>query len=516
MFNKNNQQIDIMTNMIYEKLVPKDHLLVKIDSIIDFSFVYDIVKEKYSENRGRKAYDAVILFKLCLLEYIYCLSDVQVVKRAKTDIVFRWFLGLNLDDEVPDDTTLSHFRIKRLGEEGLQEIFDSIVKKCIEHNLIKTRRFIIDSTHVDANASFPSRRKLICDAFRKVIREVKKFNETLAEQWLNGFEQEIENEYNKSENVPVSIFCEIARKYAESIYLKTYDELQQNNKYNEVFVILWDIIEQYSTGNTKDEIISCVDPDARVAHKSPGNKKRGYKNHILIDEDSELIVAASQTPFNVNDDKELKNLIKKAEETFGLKPEELSADKGYGSTANRAFLKDNGIKSNIKFQNDSNKEPQYFTLDDFEISEDLKSVTCPNKITTYNCKRNYKKANDHYVLTFRFDKKVCDKCPFRDQCFNPNSKSGRQVQIHERYDSILNDKKNMETNAEAFKQAINKRYIIERRFGILVRNHGLRRCRYLRLVGAKIHIILANTACNIVRMVNLIMQQKATLSFATP
>ncbi|SHF00654.1 hypothetical protein SAMN02746091_01580, partial [Caloramator proteoclasticus DSM 10124] len=68
MFNKNNQQIDIMTNMIYEKLVPKDHLLVKIDSIIDFSFVYDIVKEKYSENRGIKAYDAVILFKLCLLE----------------------------------------------------------------------------------------------------------------------------------------------------------------------------------------------------------------------------------------------------------------------------------------------------------------------------------------------------------------------------------------------------------------------------------------------------------------
>lgn len=211
MFNKNNPQIDIMTNMIYEKLVPKDHLLVKIDSVIDFSFVYDIVKDKYSENRGRKAYDAIILFKLCLLEYIYCLSDVQVVKRAKTDIVFRWFLGLNLDDDVPDDTTLSHFRIKRLGADGLQEIFDNIVKKCIKANLIKARRFIVDSTNVDANANFPSKRKLICDAFRKVIREVKKFDETLAEQCLNNFEQEIEAKYTESENVPVSVFCEIAK-----------------------------------------------------------------------------------------------------------------------------------------------------------------------------------------------------------------------------------------------------------------------------------------------------------------
>lgn len=513
MFNKNNPQIDIMTNMIYEKLVPQDHLLVKIDSVINFSFVYDIVKDKYSENRGRKAYDAVILFKLCLLEYIYCLSDVQVVKRAKTDIVFRWFLGLNLDNEVPDDTTLSHFRIKRLGAEGLQEIFDTIVRKCIEENLIKTRRFIVDSTNVDANASFPSKRKLICDAFRKLIREVKKFDETSAEQWLNSFEQEIENKYNESEKVPVSVYCEIAKRYAELIYVKTYDELQENKKYKEALTILWDIIEQYSTGNRKDEIISCVDPDARVAHKSPGNKKRGYKNNILIDEDSELIISSTQTPFNVNDDKELKNLVEIVEKSFGLKPEELSADKGYSTTLNRAYLKDKGIVCNIKFQDDSNKEAQYFTIDDFKISEDLKSVTCPNNITTCKYSKNLKKSKGHYIITYRFDKKTCDLCPYRNQCYNPSSNGGRQVQIHERYDAILNDKKNIVT--ETFKEAINKRYIIERRFGILVRYHGLRRSRYIKITGAKMHIILANTACNIIRMVNLITQ-KTSLSFATP
>ena len=55
-----------------------------------------------------------------------------------------------------------------------------------------------------------------------------------------------------------------------------------------------------------------------------------------------------------------------------------------------------------------------------------------------------------------------------------------------------------------FEEASNKRFKVERRFATMVRNHGLRRCRYLRLKGAKVHIILANMVCNIVRMVNLI------------
>jgi transposase len=42
------------------------------------------------------------MFKILILEYLYCLSDVKVVERTKTDVVFRWFLGLKLDDSVPD------------------------------------------------------------------------------------------------------------------------------------------------------------------------------------------------------------------------------------------------------------------------------------------------------------------------------------------------------------------------------------------------------------------------------
>ncbi|HYE11377.1 MAG TPA: transposase, partial [Patescibacteria group bacterium] len=111
MLKKNSGQIDIFNHMIYERLIPKNHLLVKIDSILDFSFIYEKLEDRYS-NTGRGSKDPIMMTKLLLLEYIYNLSDVEVRERIFTDIAFRWFLGLGLDDEVPDDTTISHFRIK--------------------------------------------------------------------------------------------------------------------------------------------------------------------------------------------------------------------------------------------------------------------------------------------------------------------------------------------------------------------------------------------------------------------
>lgn len=155
MLGKNHGQIDIFNQMIFERLIPKEHLLLKIDNLIDFSFIYDIVKDYYSQV-GRESYDPVILFKLCLLEYLYVLSDRQVVERAHTDIAFRWFLKLTIDDKVPDDTTISHFRSKRLGDKPFEEFFNAIVQKCIDNDIVKTKRYIVDSTDVQANVNYPS------------------------------------------------------------------------------------------------------------------------------------------------------------------------------------------------------------------------------------------------------------------------------------------------------------------------------------------------------------------------
>jgi transposase len=499
MLGKKSGQIDIFNSMIFEKLVPKDHLLVKVDSLFDFSFVYEIVKENYS-HIGRKSEDPVVLFKLNLLEYLYRLSDGAVLTRTQTDMAFRWFLGLNLDDDLPDDTTISHFRIHRLGEKGFEDIFNEVVKKCIENNLVGKKRYMIDSTNVDANVNYPSIRRLICNAFRKVVKQIHRFNSSLADELLKNFEGDIDFEYEKSDKVPVLKFCTIARKYVELIYLKTYDELQKNEKYLDAYSILWDIIEQYSNPKSKDKIISCVDPDARVAHKSPGVTKKGYKDHIIVDEDSEIILASTQTPFNVGDEKEFVSLIEKVEKNFNITPEEISADKVYGTNDNRGYLKDNEIISNIDFYDRSNVVYNIFDLRKFSVAEDLKSIKCPYGVTSTKFTISEKKS----IITFTFDAKSCTSCPMREQCLYEKDlkrKNGRVIQISPRYDAVIRDMHRVST--EEFQVAKNKRYIIERRFATMVKNHGLRRSRYLGLKGARVHIILANTACNIIRMVNL-------------
>lgn len=211
---------------------------------------------------------------------------------------------------------------------------------------------MIDSSDVAANANYPFTKQLVRDAYRNVIKENEKFDEDLANEYWKKAEEEIDYEYKK---VVPKKHCEITHKYLEELYLKTYDELQQNTKYIEAYGVCYDIIDQ-RINNKGDKIISVVDPDARSAHKSPGNVKMGYKDHILVDEDSEIIISSVQTPFNVNDEKKLPELIEKANTNLGLKPEEISADKAYGTTENRAYLKDNEIVSNIDFYKESTKE----------------------------------------------------------------------------------------------------------------------------------------------------------------
>lgn len=501
MLGRKSGQIDIFNAMIYEKLIPKDHLLVKIEEIIDFSFVYDIAKDFYSEV-GRESIDPVIMFKLCLLEYLYCLSDRQVVARTQTDIAFRWFLGLSIDDKVPDDSTISYFRSIRLGDSPFESFFNTIVQKCIDSDLIKTKRFIVDSTDVAANVNYPRAKRLLCDAYRRIVRELSKFNTNLAESILIAFEEEINILKTNNEEISMEMYCLTARKYAEEIYIKTYDEFKDNKKYYDTFVTLWRIIEQYGENKSKiDRIISCVDPDARVGTKTKGNLKRGYKSHIIIDEESEIILASETTPFNESDELYLKDMVEKVNECFDLKPEELSADTAYGITDNRAFLKDNEIISNINFKDILNQEYEVFNIRMFDIEEDLSSAKCPNGCIT---KDVYKSTGKRDEFVFRFSQEQCGNCPLFEQCIGSTGKKVRTVRVAERYDAITRDLHRNQT--QEFKDAANKRYIIERRFATLVRNHGLRRCRYLRQKGASIHITLANIACNIIRMVKLLSQ----------
>lgn len=329
MMGMQNNQIDIFDFMIFEKLVPKDHLLIKIDEIVDFSFVRELTESLYSDI-GRPSHDPEIIFKMQLLEFIYNISDVEVCKRSQTDIAFRWFLRLGLDDKVPDDTTISDFRCNRLTPEIYDSFFNEIVKQCIDANLIKTNRFIVDTTNVDANVNYPSRKKLIDKAFKNVLKELKKTHPRLAETLSQKFNLSIQNLYLNKKKVRSKEHAIVTLEIMNHLYLKTYDLIECKEKYYEQYELCYDLASEMAERG-KSKIISIVDPDARVAHKSRGNMKRGYKDHIIIDEDSEIILTGKTTPFNVPDQNEFISIVKKVEKEFQIKPKEISADTVYGT-----------------------------------------------------------------------------------------------------------------------------------------------------------------------------------------
>lgn len=500
MLNRKKTQLNMWDMVVFEKLIPTDHLLVKIDSLIDFSFVYEVVKGNYKDGiKGRSSYDPVILFKLCLLEYIYCLSDVKIIERSRTDVAFRWFLCLSLDDKLPDDSTISYFRVHRLGSANIELIFNEIVKKCISNKFIKKHRYIVDSTDVEANTNYPSDKKLIIQSFRNLLKEVQKFNPALAFRISGEFEKQLANRLLDDEKLTLNDCTAIAKEHLDTIHKELSVEIDSNKKLADKYVIIFRLIKQYE-GKSSDKIVSYVDPDARIAHKSPGKIKKGYKDHIIVDEDSEIILSSIVTPFNVNDHKELIALVKKSN-SLNLKPKELTADKAYGTTENRVFLYEQNMIANISFYTSSSRETK-FGLEDFEISRHLNLVVCPNdEISTdyYFSKR--KKGGDRIV--FKFEKNQCLNCPLKNDCLRENEKQKkyRIVEVPTEYKIIINDRDR--NNTPEFKESYNKRYKVERRFATLVRNHNMRRCRYLKIEGAKIHIYMSNMACNIIRMVHL-------------
>lgn len=135
--------------MIYEELIPSDHLLRRLSAAVDFSFVPDLVSDCYCPDNGRPSSDPLVLFKMVFLQFLYDLSDRQVEDQANLHLACKWFVGLQPEEVAPDHTALCRFRA-RLGPDKFQAIFNRIVAQAREAGLVHDRLRIIDATHLAA------------------------------------------------------------------------------------------------------------------------------------------------------------------------------------------------------------------------------------------------------------------------------------------------------------------------------------------------------------------------------
>ena len=176
--------------LIYDRLVPADHLLRQISDSVDFTFVTDLVRDCYCPDNGRPSWDPLVLFKTVFLQFLYDLSDRQVEEQVNLHLACKWFVGLQPEETGPGHTALSRFRA-RLGPETFQQIFNQVVQQARQAGLVHDRLRIIDATQLAAKVDLfrlppPPPGTSPAEAPGEESREVKDGNQGKIEQFVVG------------------------------------------------------------------------------------------------------------------------------------------------------------------------------------------------------------------------------------------------------------------------------------------------------------------------------------------
>ena len=473
---------------LYDMVVPKDNLLRRMNEVVDFSFIYDELKEKYCVDNGRNAIDPIRLFKYLLLKVIYELSDVDVVERSRYDLSFKYFLGMAPEEDVIHPSSLTKFRKLRLKD---VELLDLLMKKsveiAIEHDLIKSKAIIVDSTHTQSRYHQKSPKDYLVELSKKLRRQVYEVDETMKELMPDkNPDNNLEEELNDAQSV-VEV---IERNEVVSNMPAVKSTLN----------LLKEVIE-----DDLEHIQSMHDKDARVGHKTADSHYFGYKTHIAMTKER-IMVGAIVTTGEKHDGKQLQELVEKSR-TAGMKVETIIGDAAYSEKENLKFTSKEKIQlvsrlsKTVTHGNRKNAEK-------FEFNKDAQMYVCSAghmsiKKTSTRPKK-HEEDGEGTVESYWFDVEKCQVCPLRDGCY----KEGAKTKSY----SVSIKSKTHQSQAEfketdAFKEEAKYRYMIEAKNSELKCRHGYDRATSSGLFGMQLQAATTLFGVNLKRILKLIHEK---------
>lgn len=466
---------------LYDLIVPKENLLRKINDLIDFSFVYDELVNKYCHNNGRTAESPIRMFKYLLLKTIYDISDIDVVERSRFDMSFKYFLDMSPEDDVINPSSLTKFRKLRLKDTDLLNLLiNKTVSIAIEKGVIRSKSIIVDATHTLSRSNPFSTIEVLRERSKQLCKTVYKYDEHWKERMPK---KNIDNDLEKE-----LAYCkELERIIEKEQSISSIPAVQE--KLN----TLKETIE-----DTQENITLSKDQDAKIGHKSADSSFFGYKTHLAMTEER-IITAAVVTSGEKGDGPELPRLLE-ISQVNGIDVDTIIGDAAYSGKENIELTSKQNIKIVAKL-NPSITQGFRKNEDIFDYNKDADMFVCPaGHIAIRKARQGKKNVGSNQVDTYYFDVEKCKTCPLRNGCYKEGAKSKTySVSIK----SDLHKEQIVFQETEYFKDKAKHRYKIEAKNGELKNVHGYGRAISYGINNMQMQSAITIFAVNLKRIIKL-------------
>ena len=420
-----------------ESLIPDNHLLRKINRIISFDYIYDLLAPYYPAT-GRPSIDPVSMFKMLLVGYLYGIkSERRLEEEVRLNIAYRWFCGFELDDAIPDHSTFSKTRTRKWRQSDLfRKVFQEIVKQCIVNDLVDGKAMAADGSYIPANVS--------------------------RESWID---------------------VEIEVEQSMQSYLDSLDEeLSKQPGFK----------KPPMRTTKKRRTTSQTDPDS--GYINHGSKRGvGYLMEATVDCKHGILTGVDVYPAN---EKESLLILRHLERQIklGVPVSHLALDRGYETGAVHRGLELLGITGYIPAIRFSNPPEKYGFF--YNPQQDM--FICPEGIPLTYHRLNCNKSTGKYLRCYQVDGDSCMRCPKRKDCFD---KVGirRRILASSCYPAFYRG--HQRVGSPAFLSMMRLRKIwAEGSFSVLKREHCISKIRKRGIPAATEECLLAAMALNLTRM----------------
>lgn len=484
-------QEKLFSNFQLSHRVPEINFYRRLKDTLNLSFLYRKT-EAYYGKCGQKSIDPVVFFKLCLVGYLEnIISDRQLIEHCSMRLDILFFLGFDIDEELPWHSTISRTR-QLFPEDIFEEVFTRILTMCVEKGMVAGHTQAMDSAPVKANASMDSLElKVPEEELDEHIRKVRNIS-SMDKEYYSGRKAK----HNKASREQQTITAEEHElqeiKSRNKKWSKDQDTRQGSGRPN----------SKYTSNKTH---YSPTDPDARISVKPGKARKLNYHGNISVDTAHHVITDTKAYHADLKDSQYLQDVTLRLKARLleqGLLWRNVLADAGFSSGENYDFLEKQNLVSYIPQHGTYKGGPEGFTF-----IKDENYWLCPQgkKVTFRRRKMVKNSLQDHY-LTRRSD---CKDCPIKKQCIGKS---------HEKHIGITVWVEQYERNNKRVKSRFGRdmkrkrQSTVEPVWGTLTQFMGLRKINTIGIEQANKVMHLAACAYNLNKLLKFVSKHTKTVA----